>query len=296
MKDKHNEISDNEIRIIVSDGDKSSTHTRTISWRVWMFVTAIVVAACAIAAAVVFSGNEDAAEPESIPEPTTRQYVQPVPPVRTQTAVDDSISAKAYTQVRDTIVDGLALRIFTPVNAKPSLEVGYKTLSDTTIVLAAQAADIRRDNGRIVCACVVKGELLSKGVAKAGFCSIIDGEITIGVADATPMFEQALVSDGDFFRQYPLVVSGQIVENKPKNKSIRKALAEIDGKACVVMSTERLSFHDFSQALVDAGVRNAIYIVGGDALYSYKDEDDNRELRGRGYRQFAKSVNFIVWR
>ncbi len=296
MKNKHNEISDNEIRIIVSDGDKSSAHTRTMPWRVWVVVAAVVVAACAIAVAVVFFGNEDAAEPESVPESTTRQYVQPVPPVRTQTAVDDSISGKAYVQVCDTVAGGVELLIYTPVNAAPSLEVGYKTLSDTTIVLAAQAADIRRDNGRIVCACVVKGELLSKGVAKAGFCSIIDGEITIGVADATPMFEQALVSDGDFFRQYPLVVSGQIVENKPKNKSIRKALAEIDGKACVVMSTERLSFHDFSQALVDVGVRNAIYLVGGDALSLYKDEDGNRELRGRGYRQLAKSVNFIVWR
>lgn len=294
MKDKHNEISDNEIRIIAPSADKPTKERRKPLKRAWIAAIAVIAVAALVAlATVVFYASS--AEDESCIEESV-QYVQPVPPVRTQTAVDDSISAKAYTQARDTVVGGIELLIMTPVNATPSLEVGYETLSDTTIVLAAQAADIRQDNGRIVCACVVKGELLSKGVAKAGFCSIIDGEITIGIADATPMFEQALVSDGDFFRQYPLVASGQIVENKPKNKSIRKALAEIDGKACVVTSAERLSLHEFSQALVDIGVRNAIYLVGGGSLLSYKDEDGNRELRGRGYRQFAKSVNFIVWR
>lgn len=294
MKDKHNEISDNEIRVIAPDADKPVKVRRKPAKRVWIAIVAVIaVAVLAVLAAIVLPSSPDEDEFD-IDEAV--QYVQPVPPVRTQTVVNDSIPVKPYTQVRDTVAGGVALQILTPVNATPSLEIGYETRSDTTIVLAAQAADIRRDNGRIVCACVVKGELLSKGVAKAGFCSIIDGEITIGVADATPMFEQALVSGGDFFRQYPLVVGGQIVENKPKNKSVRKALAEISGKACVISSVERITLHDFSQALVDIGVRNAIYIVGGDSLFSYKDENGNSVLGGRSYRQFFKSVNFIVWR
>ena len=273
MKDKHNEISDNEIRIIAPDADKPVKVRRKPSKRVWIAIVAVIaVAVLAVLAAIVLPSSPDEDEFD-IDEAV--QYVQPVPPVRTQTAVNDSIPVKPYTQVRDTVAGGVALQILTPVNATPSLEIGYETRSDTTIVLAAQAADIRRDNGRIVCACVVKGELLSKGVAKAGFCSIIDGEI---------------------FRQYPLVVGGQIVENKPKNKSVRKALAEIGGKACVVSSVDRITFHDFSQALVDIGVRNAIYLVGGDSLFSYKDENGNRVLRGRSYRRFSKNVNFIVWR
>ncbi len=294
MKDKPKEISDNEIRIIAPSADKPDKVHKKPSKRAWIAAIAVIAVATLVAlAAIVISASS---EEDELGAEQSLQYVQPVPPVRTQTAVDDSIPAKAYTQVRDTIVGGIELQILTPVNATPSLEIGYETRSDTTIVLAAQAADIRRDNGCIVCACVVKGELLSKGVAKAGFCSIIDGEITIGVADATPMFEQALVSDGDFFRQYPLVVGGQIVENEPKNKSRRKALAEISGKACVISSVERITFHDFSQALIDVGVRNAIYLVGGNSLFSYKDEDGNRVLRGRSYRRFSKNVNFIVWR
>ena len=294
MKDKHNEISDNEIRIIAPDADKPVKVRRKPSKRVWIAAVVVIAVAVLVAVAtIVFSASSEEDDP-GVDEAV--QYVQPVPPVRTQTAVNDSIPVKPYTQVRDTVVGGIALQIMTPVNATPALEIGYETMADTTIVLAAQAADIRQDNGRIVCACVIKGELLSKGVAKAGFCSIIDGEITIGVADATPMFEQALVSGGDFFRQYPLVVGGQIVENKPKNKSVRKALAEISGKACVISSVERITLHDFSQALVDIGVRNAIYLVGGDSLFSYKDENGNSVLGGRSYRQFFKSVNFIVWR
>ncbi len=228
MKDRHKEISDNEIRVIAP------------------------------------APGEDGMD-EAV------QYVQPVPPVRTQAAVDDGVPAKAYTQVRDTVAGGIELHVLTPVNATPSLEIGFGALSDTTVVLAAQAADTRRDNGKIVCACVVKGELLSKGVAKAGFCSIIGGEITIGVADATPMFEQALAGDGDFFRQYPLVVGGQVVENKPKNESQRRALAEIDGKACIVSSARRVTLRDFSQALVEIGVRNAIYSDWVPWLWRHRD-------------------------
>ena len=72
---------------------------------------------------------------------------------------------------------------------------------------------------------VVKGELLSKGEAKAGYCSIVNGEVNIGVADATPMLEEALMKDGYFFRQYPLVAGGQLIENKLKGAALRKALA-----------------------------------------------------------------------
>ena len=294
MKNRHKEISDNEIRVIAPDTGKPAVRRRKPSRRVWTGVAAVVVVAALAALAAIVLRVAPAPEEDGMDEAV--QYVQPVPPVRTQAAVDDGVPAKAYTQVRDTVAGGIELHVLTPVNATPSLEIGFGALSDTTVVLAAQAADTRRDNGKIVCACVVKGELLSKGVAKAGFCSIIGGEITIGVADATPMFEQALAGDGDFFRQYPLVVGGQVVENKPKNEAQRRALAEIDGKACIVSSARRVSLRDFSQALVEIGVRNAIYLVGGDSLFAYVDEDGNREVRGHSSRRYSQNVNFIVWR
>lgn len=201
----------------------------------------------------------------------------------------------SYTAHRDTIVNGVELSILTPYNAIPTLETDIN-LNDTTAILVAQAADIRRDNGKIVGACVIRGELLSKGEAKAGYCSIINGEISLGAADATPMLEQALTSDGYFFRQYPLVVGGQLIENKPKGRAIRKALAEINGRICVIISRTRLTFHDFTQALIDAGVRNAIYLVGSNSTGYYRDADGNKYIFGPANDTASPHINYIVWR
>ncbi|MDE5976239.1 MAG: phosphodiester glycosidase family protein [Muribaculaceae bacterium] len=202
----------------------------------------------------------------------------------------------AFCVVKDTTVNDTPLSIITPHNVSPTLEVRYEPEADSTAVLAAMAADVRGDNGMIAGAFVLKGNLLSKGQAKAGFCSIINDKVTIGVADATPMLEAALESEGYFFRQYPLVVGGQPVENRPKGKALRKALAETDGKLSVIISLERLTFHDFSQALADLGVKNAIYLVGGDAPVYYTTEKGERLLYGTPKTSEYEFINYIVWR
>ena len=89
---------------------------------------------------------------------------------------------------------------------------------DTTVIFAAQAADVRADNGGIVGAFVLKGEPKAWGLSKKGYCASINGQITIGMADNSPLFEQATEEGGYFFRQYPLVSNGEIVENELKGK------------------------------------------------------------------------------
>ncbi|MDE6271176.1 MAG: phosphodiester glycosidase family protein, partial [Muribaculaceae bacterium] len=96
--------------------------------------------------------------------------------------------------------------------------------------------------------------------------------------------------------QYPLVVGGQVVENKPKGQALRKALAEIDGSVRVVMSKERLSFHDFSQALVDMGARNAIYLVGSSASGMYTDASGASIRFGKENESPSENVNYLVWK
>ena len=159
----------------------------------------------------------------------------------------------------------------------------------------AQAADIRRDNGEIVGAYVCEGQLLSKGQPKSGFCAIINGSPIIGVADSTPYLEQAIETDGYFFRQYPLVVANHVVENKLKRRSLRKALAEWNGRIAVIVSHKQLTFHDFAQALVDMGVTNAIYLVGSKSYGLVRDADGNRIVLGSDVVSDAKNVNYIVW-
>lgn len=286
MNKRHTDISDDEIRVISSGNKELPTKRHKKFYTVLAAI--IILVLCGIVAIVFFQPEDDNIETMIIEEPI-RQSASII------SAVDSLTAVPAYAEKKDTVVNGVGLTIITPRNAVPILEIGEQVLDDPTVVLAAQAADIRSDNGTIAGACVIGGELISKGCAKAGFCAIINGETTIGVADATPMFEQALSDDGYFFRQYPLVIAGQIVENKPRGKAIRKALAEIGGDIAVVYSHRRLTFHDFSQALVDAGVRNAIYLVGSRSSGFYVDADGNRFSFGNDKRQNIDNINFIVW-
>lgn len=204
-------------------------------------------------------------------------------------------SSRGYVERTDTVVNGAALTIFRPYDAVPKLVTGTLSLADSANIFIVQAADVRKDNGEIVGAYVKEGQLISKGERKPGYCAIIGGNITIGVADATPLLEQAIETDGYFFRQYPLVVANQIVENKNKGESLRRALAELDGQIVVVMSRRRMSFHDFSQGLVDLGVSNAIYLVGAYAYGYAVDKEGGITEFGTYYESENPYINYIVW-
>ena len=286
---KHfDDINDDEIRIIGNE-KHPVTPPRKPYWRQWWFWTAIVVAILLLAlsflatrqSALNHSANGTIEEVTSDDEGVLSYIVECEP---------------ATTLVCDTVVNDVPLRILTPVNAMPELIVGIPDTTDKSIVLALQAADIRADNHGIVGAFVLNGELLSRGIAKKGYCAIFHRETHLGMAESTPLFEEAINGDGHFFRQYPLVNNGRMVENNPKNKSLRHALCELDGHIVTVSSLDRESFHDFAQALEDLGVENALALTGADA-YGFLRNDQGLQSWGdiRTW-QTAPNVNFIVWR
>ena len=295
MNHWNSDINDDEIRIISSGGNDNKPDNKNSKPRKRPVVYLCVIVALIMLAAIVlliFSSKETADPQVTVDDCSTEAVVKSEPgPIPAQAS-----DAKSYCVRKDTTVNGAELCIITPVNATPILAIGNDATEDPSAVLAIQAADIREDNGMIAGSCVVNGELVSKGEAKAGFCSIINGEMTVGVSDATPMLEQALTSDGYFFRQYPLVVAGQVVENKPKGKSIRKALAETNGRISVILSMNRLTMHDFSQALADMGVSNAIYLVGGNSYCSYRDRSGDTFSLGSRWSDDVNNLNYLVWR
>lgn len=289
MSKKPNEINDNEIRIISAYEPETRNIKRRSLW-LWIFIIlGILILGCLVF--IFTKGADDAEKDEQLIE-VKEPLAEEVP----QIVKDENVSEiKGFTVALDTTINKKGLLILSPENAIPRLIIGTELLNDSNIILATQAADIRGDNGQIAGTFVLNGELISKGEAKAGYCSIINGELSIGIADATPMLEQTLTEGGYFFRQYPLVVGGQIVENKPKGKAIRKALAEIGGKICVVMSKEKLTFHDFSQLLIDAGARNAIYLVGSSSYGFYIDDKGEKILTGKAPWEEVENVSYIIW-
>jgi len=285
------EIQDTEIRII---GDKPSTagaphHRPRLRWLIIAGV--LVVAALAALLFVHYQQND---------EPTDGVFEEPVQPVqqhplRGWITEGDTITTRG-TLLYDTIVNDIPLRLMRPMNATPHLEVGYGCLRDTTdIILMWQAADIRADNKKIVGAFVLHGKPLSWGLSKRGYCAIIDKEVTVGVADNSPLFEEATERGGDFFRQYPLVDNGVLVENELKAKFVRRALCELEGRVVVAETGTPESMHDFAQALVDIGVTNAIYLIGSSAIGWYIDLDGVGTPSGMWEPRVYKNISFIVW-
>ena len=172
---------------------------------------------------------------------------------------------------------------------------------DEDVVYTAEAAFIRADNHAILGAFVLKGEPLAWGLSMRGYCASIDGEVTVGVADNSPLFEEAINRGGYFFRQYPLVDNGVFVANEPKNKSVRRAICERRGEIFMIESLTKESFHDFTQALVDLGVDNAVNLAGSEAYGWAIDRDGAKHEFGTpnfytGRGKMPKNTNYLVWR
>ncbi len=300
MRKINNDINDDEIRVITSDSDDSSDVSREYSAHVgrrsWARVIVIMLACVLLVSGIVFVGMR-LAHSGDVPEAVDPEMADSQVALQPVAQGDSDVRAmRPYVDISDTVVGDVSLSILTPVNASPTLHVGTDVLGDSSVVLAVQAADIRKDNGGIVGTFVVDGEIVSKGQAKSGFCAIIGEEVTIGVADATPFFERAVEGNGCFFRQYPLVVANQVVENKPRGVALRKAIADFHGQQVVVLSKTKVSFHTFSQSLVDLGVSNAIYLVGSSANGFAIDRSGNKKTFGQTPSDALSGVNYIVWR
>ena len=301
------DIRDDQIRVIGSE-----VIEKPLLRRRWVIVSLLLLAfSIVVLLALLWSGRSGSAVAEEIPAPVEEvepALFEPMEPVVLEETVPsaslgiitDSI-VPGFVEMKDTLINDIPLRLFIPHNAWMSLHIGKMDTSDTTVVYAAQAADVRADNGGIVGAFVLKGEPLAWGLSKKGYCASINGVVSVGVADNSPLFEQATESGGYFFRQYPLVSDGVIVENEPKGKSVRRGICDRQGEIFMVETGTAESFHDFSQALVDLGVDQAVYLVGSSAYGWAVDEGgelyefgDKNYYGGR--RRQPKNTSYIVWR
>lgn len=293
MSSSNKEIRDDEFRVI--GGHPSRTSSGNNRKSIIQLVVAVAVLTAGAFLLFVLPKKPDK------PVPTIYEPEQAPPvavsdePVEWLGDYSDSTGV-AFTERLQMSINDIPLTILIPHNAVPSLSIGTPDMNDRNIILVAQAADIRADNGKINGAFVLAGKPMAWGLSKKGFCGIIDGKVTVGVADNSPLFEEATEKGGYFFRQYPLVDNGALVENEPKNKSIRKAICDRAGEIMVVISETPESFHDFAQALVDLHVDNAIYLVGSDTSYGFWRGKDGKYMplaeKRRGGQKYE---NYLKW-
>lgn len=292
------DIRDDQIRIIGEGGSKNP-----LPRNVWIIILSIL--GIAIIGGIVFfvsHQKEEAIQELKTPEPALFEPVREAEPILHEWIGQQPDSlVPGYTEIKDTLINDIPIKIFIPHNAEMSLHIGKMDKEDKSVIYVAQAADVRADNGGIVGAFVLNGEPKAWGLSKKGFCASINGEVTIGVAENSPLFEKATEGGGYFFRQYPLVSNGQVIDNEPKGKSIRRAICDRQGEIFMVETGTTESFHDFAQALADLGIDQAVYLVGSSAYGWAVDEAGTTHEFGEdnyytGRRRMPKNTSYIVWR
>lgn len=280
-------IGDDEIRII---GDRKSTKPR----RRWVIVpiSVFIIGLIVLLSFISIKQYQPIEENEA---PSLFEQIS-APNV----SIDEEYT-HGFCELRDTMINDIPLRIFIPHNAQATLHKGKLDKADTTIVYVSMAADVRADNGDILGAYVLQGRPLAWGLSKKGYCAIIGNVVTVGVADNSPLFERATETEGYFFRQYPLVDNGVLVENRTNAYNYLRALCQIGEETFMVHSHIKVSFHDFAQALVDLGCDNAIYLVGYEAYgWAVDNNGEIHEFGADGYFDdivlIPENLNYIVWR
>lgn len=311
IKDK---MSDNEIRILgngnimrcmeensCQDGSGKEEKTSVQSSKNssqgkqrFVFFAIFVVALCCMIG-LIWHLYEGRAVNNTNDDPISLEQTIPADTLSIESITEEPAVDEAYTTIQDTTVNDIPLIIYNPTGGRMDLWLGKSPEKDKSIILAAHAADIRADVDLPAGAFVYKGELISKGHSKYGFCAIIDSVISIGRQRETPLLERVIEQNGSFFRQYSLVSNGILVSVPPKGKFIRRALCLMNGKFLIVETETNESYHDFSQALVDIGVTEALSLVGGYNPVVGRDRDgkiitENAGVQGSTYE------NFIVWR
>jgi hypothetical protein len=268
------QYSDNEIQVLGSTSRRSN--------KKWMWSLPLLVVGITWALLVTL-GNEETVDIKhfktELKAPSPRQ---PEP---------EMTSGVEYeTQV----VNDVWLNVYKILDMHAELSLDVSGYTDSTECIILQAADIRKDNRKFVGDFVLNGEKLSSGKVKKGYCAIVDGKVTIGMSADDEVMNHCMANGGSFFRQYPLVVDGVMQPSNVKGKSIRRALAQNEDGLYIVMTDERESVHNFSEALVDMGMKDAISLVGGNKAYMYWMQED--ECWESEDLTKVDNRNFIVFR
>ena len=303
MTDNKNNIQDDEFRVIgrrpanpaSTPSQASKPDGKTGRRGVVGVVSLLIILAIGLLVYFNWPGGKNPQPDPGVFDPVPT-HKDPAPEKVALGSPADSLRAP-YAERLDTTINDVRLAIYIPHNAAPRLTVGAPDAATRKAILAFQAADIRADNRKILGAFVLKGQPLAWGLSKKGYCAIIDGKMTIGTAENSPLFEEATEKGGYFFRQYPLVDSGTLVESELKNKTMRKALCDRAGQIFVAVSQTDESMHDFAQALIDLGVDQAIYLVGSHSAFGWwKNDAGQTEYFSPDYhRQSFRNESYVVW-
>lgn len=202
-------------------------------------------------------------------------------------------------QIRMFIDEGIydvPLRIIQPVQLEASLETDKNIMANTpdgNNILMVQAMGVRKDNGTPTSGFAIGNQKMSYAKKRIGYCAIQNGTISIGIAYDDSDLDALVEKSGCYFRQYPLVIDGEVCFNEEKGKAYRRALAEEEGFVYIIESVNRESLYDFATAIAGLSVSNAIYLPNNpNYLYAHSAEltyESGAKMDGAYYLVFKQT-------
>jgi len=271
-------IEEDEIQVLGSVYDEQPK-----DWRKWIYIIIAGIILLMLLMYFLSRPKEDNRETIKCIQPPEQEWLSAPP-------IDAGLSVR-----RDSI-NNVPFDIYTLHNLSAELQIGLPDIRDTSIVLVVQAADVRKDNREILGDFVMNGIQITKGKSKKGYCAIVGhGNISLGVSTGNQEMDYCIANKGFFFRQFPLVWEGEIYPNTLKGKAHRRAIANRGDQIYIVSTCNRESLYDFSEALADMGMTNAIYLIGGTSYGWYRQAGMAHEF-GEKVENPVANVNYLVFR
>ena len=208
-----------------------------------------------------------------------------------------STSVVGISATQDSIL-GVSMKLFKIDGLKAELVVGVPDLEDENLYLVTRSSDYRyqHDEPVIIGDYILSGEELQHNGWRAGYFSIVDGNAEIGVGRRPEMRAHILENQGSMFRQFALVSAGIkcLSQYRLKGKVPRSAYARMPNNDLYFVETKYPeTLFGFSDALIEYGFVDAIYITGGaqtDLFY--------RDANGVRHGEYVddKPHRMVVWK
>ena len=204
---------------------------------------------------------------------------------RTQEEVMDALSKEkcavlpAGVEKSEETFLGVAMNLYKITGLQPELVYGIPNLNDKTVYFVTRNSDYWKKNNeqKIIGDYIVAGHQYARNSWRAGYFSILDGKAEIGVGREPNMRNFILKNKGSMFRQFALVSGGIkcVSQYVLKGKVTRCAYARTASDELFYVETVHPeTLYGFSDALIEFGFVDAIYITGGaqpDMFYRSSD-------------------------
>ena len=161
---------------------------------------------------------------------------------------------------------------------------------------------LKKFNPFNICGKYVSGGVLRRGYPSkycTGYCLAYGDSVVISGGDIREPIARAVKNKGYFFQQLLLVGNSKTVDDIPFNKvTLYRALCIMqDGSLSVLQSASFMTCAKFAEALVEVGVRNALYLDMGKWAWGWaRDLSGNVSELSFRFEETEFQTNWVVLR